>query len=543
MVKFDDLLTAKLVTEFQLADASVLREILRGMAATPTPSRGLISELNLRGVSVTLQRSNQIHRRLQHYKMMMEEAFYANVVQKQGAVSAKDMKGFRRQQKQEGYERRLRDILLAESVLDEGKIEELNEVFAQRLAKHCGELVEEYKKHDFEGVSRPLTRGTSRDTSPKLAAVPGSVAGRSGSPVGSVSSGVGVSASGSASAAPSAPASGSPPAVAAAPTASSASGVGAIDDSAPRSESPMRMTASMTVPTQSDLLDAENPAGLVIAGRFTVTKKLGEGGMGMVFLAEDEDGQKVAIKVIKDAAKAVEAVERFKREILATSFFDHENVVEIYDAGEFGESSYFMALEFVDGEDLRDTLAREKRLEPRRALDITIQIMNGMAAAHQARIIHRDLKPENVMLGQRDGRDLVKLMDFGLARILDREELGDRIFVTMSGAVSGSPMYIAPEAISGDQLDPRTDIYSIGLMLFEFIAGESPYAVKSPREFLMAHMSKQPRKMADVCPDLGMPAELDGWFEKALAKLPKHRFEGCEVAVEWLQEKVLPKIA
>ena len=514
MIRFDDLLIAKLVTEFQLAEITVLRDTLRAMAASPTPSRGLISELNLRGVSVTLQRSNQIHRRLQHYKMMMEDALFASVVKEKGLVAAKDLKGIRRQQRQDGFQQRLREILAVDGSVDQAGLEEAQGVFEERLSKHCDQLISEYKKQDYEGVSRPLTQGTKRDTSPKLAAVPGAVVGRSDTPAGSVS------------------ASSSTPAV-----------VGAIDDSAPRSESPMRMTASMTVPTQSDLLDAEDPAGLVIAGRFTVKKKLGEGGMGMVFLAEDEDGQKVAIKVIKDATKAVEAVDRFKREILATSFFDHENVVEIYDAGEFGESSYFMALEFVDGEDMRDTLAREKRLEPRRAVEITIQIMNGMAAAHQARIIHRDLKPENVMLGQRDGRDLVKLMDFGLARILDREELGDRIFVTMSGAVSGSPMYIAPEAISGDQLDPRTDIYSIGLMLFEFIAGESPYAVKSPREFLMAHMSKQPRKMADVCPDLGMPAELDGWFEKALAKLPKNRFEGCEVAVEWLEEKVLPQIA
>lgn len=509
MVRFDDLLIAKLVTEFQLAEITVLRDTLRAMAASPTPSRGLISELNLRGVSVTLQRSNQIHRRLSHYKIMMEESLFASVIKEKGLVPAKDLKGLRRQQRQGGFNRRLRDILAAEGTVDQALLAEVQEVFEERLAKHCESLVEEYKKHDYEGVSRSLTQGTKRDTSPKLAVVPGAMAGGSDTLEGSVS----------------------------------APAVGAIDDSAPRSKSPMKMTASMTVPTQSDLLEADDPAGLVIAGRFTVKKKLGEGGMGMVFLAEDEDGQKVAIKVIKDASKAVEAVDRFKREILATSFFDHENVVEIYDAGEFGDSSYFMALEFIDGEDMRDTLAREKRLEPRRALEITIQIMNGMAAAHQARIIHRDLKPENVMLGTRDGRDLVKLMDFGLARILDREELGDRIFVTMSGAVSGSPMYIAPEAISGDKLDPRTDIYSIGLMLFEFIAGESPYAVKSPREFLMAHMSKQPRKMADVCPDLGLPAELDGWFEKALAKLPKNRFETCEEAVVWLQDKVLPKIA
>ena len=274
-------------------------------------------------------------------------------------------------------------------------------------------------------------------------------------------------------------------------------------------------------------------------GDYELIRKLGEGGNGIVYLAKGADGSECALKVTHPGADK-DILARFKREILATALFDHDNVIQIFDAGEY-QKAYFMAMEVLEGEEVRDLLKREGKLEIGRALDLTKQILGGIGAAHRANIIHRDLKPENFMLLQREGKDFVKIMDFGIARILDQEEeFSDQIFTTMAGKISGSPKYIAPESITEPSVDGRADIYTLGIIVFEMVTGTLPYHAARAMEYLQEHLYKKPKTIADVAPELVYPESLQRFISRMLEKSPKKRFQTCEEALAFLTGMVIP---
>ncbi|MDF1660925.1 MAG: serine/threonine-protein kinase [Planctomycetota bacterium] len=274
-------------------------------------------------------------------------------------------------------------------------------------------------------------------------------------------------------------------------------------------------------------------------GDYELIRKLGEGGNGIVYLTRGPDGSECALKVTHPGADK-DILARFKREILATALFDHDNVIQIFDAGEY-QKAYFMAMEVLEGEEVRDLLKREGKLEIGRALELTRQILGGIGAAHRANIIHRDLKPENFMLLDRDGKDFVKIMDFGIARILDQEEeFSDQIFTTMAGKISGSPKYIAPESITEPSVDGRADIYTLGIIVFEMVTGTLPYHAARAMEYLQEHLYKAPKTIADVAPDLLYPESLQRFISRMLEKSPKKRFQTCEEALAFLTGMVIP---
>lgn len=274
-------------------------------------------------------------------------------------------------------------------------------------------------------------------------------------------------------------------------------------------------------------------------GDYELIRKLGEGGNGIVYLTKGADGNQCALKVTHPGADK-DILARFKREILATALFDHDNVIQIFDAGEY-QKAYYMAMEVLEGEEVRDLLKREGKLEIGRALDLTKQILGGIGAAHRANIIHRDLKPENFMLLDRDGKDFVKIMDFGIARILDQEEeFSDQIFTTMAGKISGSPKYIAPESITEPSVDGRADIYTLGIIVFEMVTGTLPYHAARAMEYLQEHLYKKPKTIAEVAPDLVYPESLQRFISRMLEKSPKKRFQTCEEALAFLTGMVIP---
>ncbi|MBI3725333.1 serine/threonine protein kinase, partial [bacterium] len=191
--------------------------------------------------------------------------------------------------------------------------------------------------------------------------------------------------------------------------------------------------------------------GRTVAGKYVVLDELGRGGMGIVYRARArEHGElDVALKVVpvKKGGEQSEVVQRFKREILTASLVENENVCAVYDAGEAGGLA-FMAMELVEGETLKDLVLREAPLDPDRALELTGQVLRGLAACHEAKVIHRDLKPENVRLTKKDGREVAKLVDFGIARLIDQDpEIAERVFMTVKGKLSGTPVYVAPELV------------------------------------------------------------------------------------------------
>lgn len=296
------------------------------------------------------------------------------------------------------------------------------------------------------------------------------------------------------------------------------------------------------------------PADLVGTGieeKFRVERKLGEGGMGAVYLAyakDDLDGvQPMALKVaraVEGGQRSQEAGERFKREILATSMCGHENIIEIYDAGQTQDGSYYMAMECIEGEQLDETVAREGPLPVTRLVPLLDQALEGLAAVHEANIVHRDIKPQNFRLGRHpDGREFLKIMDFGIARVLDAEESGqgEQFFTTMATKITGSPAYLSPESITDpSSVDQRSDLYSLGISIYRVAVGRLPFVARKADQFLQLHLYSSPPSLRAAVPST--PPALEELYLKLLAKLPENRIQTAREALSWLRERVIPEL-
>jgi eukaryotic-like serine/threonine-protein kinase len=268
----------------------------------------------------------------------------------------------------------------------------------------------------------------------------------------------------------------------------------------------------------------EMSAGQMI-GRYEVVRKLGEGGMGAVYLAKDDKlGRNVAIKVLnKKYERNEENVMRFIREARAASALNHPNILTIHEIGEF-EGSQYIVSEFVEGDTLREVLRKES-LELNRIIDITKQIAGALGAAHKARIIHRDIKPENVIV-RNDG--YVKVLDFGLAKLLPTkvstlsfEGSGANSNETTKGVILGTVSYMSPEQAQGKTVDERTDIFSLGVVLYEMIAGSTPFASDSMAETFANLITKEPPPLGGFTS--GVPDEMERIVAKMLSKDPELR--------------------
>lgn len=262
-------------------------------------------------------------------------------------------------------------------------------------------------------------------------------------------------------------------------------------------------------------------------GRYEVVQKLGSGGMGEVYLAQDTQLRRpAALKLLP--AKFTEdegRLRRFEQEACAASALNHPNIITIHEVGE-ADSVHFLAMEFVDGETLR---ARMKRggMTMREALDVAVQVAEALAAAHAAGIAHRDIKPENIMI-RRDG--YIKVLDFGLAKLAEqRAELVDTQAPTLArvetdpGTVMGTMQYMSPEQARGLQVDARTDIFSLGVVLYEMIAARAPFEGETRSDLLVAVLSQEPPPLASVVDEV--PAELDRIVRKALRKDRDERYQ------------------
>jgi serine/threonine-protein kinase len=277
-------------------------------------------------------------------------------------------------------------------------------------------------------------------------------------------------------------------------------------------------TALRSANAESDLV------GCVVADRYHVLRLLGEGGMGQVYLAEHvKMGRKCALKVMRPAAiKDVDAVSRFNREAANASRISHPNVATVYDFGETGDGIIYLAMELVDGSPLTSLIEEAGALPPKRAADITRQAAEGLAAAHELGIVHRDLKPENLMIGRtRDGADLVKIVDFGIAKAAGN----DAQKVTKTGLVIGTPDYMSPEQLSGDPIDSRSDIYSLGIVAFNMLTGKLPFPSDSAQESMIMRLTDPPKRLSETRPEVPWPDELQAAVDKALARDVTDRYQ------------------
>ncbi|HUS68438.1 MAG TPA: protein kinase [Kofleriaceae bacterium] len=266
--------------------------------------------------------------------------------------------------------------------------------------------------------------------------------------------------------------------------------------------------------------------GREVGGRYRIHTKLGEGGMGAVYRAEQISLKRtVALKVLRPELSAdASLVRRFNAEAELAAKLNHPNTVTLYDFGQDADGSLFIAMEFLEGRSLRQVLHKEGAMSPARALAIVDQVCASLSDAHTRGIVHRDLKPDNVMLVQ-VGRqsDAVRVLDFGIAKL--RDEQGDmtQMPMTRAGDLLGTPQYMAPEQIRGEAVDARTDVYALGAMLYEMVTGRLPFEAPSLMGILGKHLTELPVPPHQRRPELGIPLELSTLILDALAKEPSAR--------------------
>jgi len=276
-------------------------------------------------------------------------------------------------------------------------------------------------------------------------------------------------------------------------------------------------TALRSANAQADLL------GSIVAERYHILKKLGEGGMGTVYLAEHvKMGRKSALKVMNPGMNTdPDAIARFNREASNASRLSHPNICGIYDFGETPDGLIYLAMEFIEGQALTSLIEKGGALQPARAASIIHQTADALQIAHDAGIVHRDLKPDNIMIAKtRDGGDLVKVVDFGIAKASS----SDAQKVTKTGLVVGTPEYMSPEQLAGDKLDGRSDTYSLALVAFNCLTGKLPFPAETVQESMIMRLTDRPRFLAEVRPDIDWPAELQATLDKALARDAAERY-------------------
>ncbi|MDX2021858.1 MAG: protein kinase [Deltaproteobacteria bacterium] len=265
--------------------------------------------------------------------------------------------------------------------------------------------------------------------------------------------------------------------------------------------------------------------GRMLGGRYRVIEPIGEGGMGQVFAAEHiEIGKRVAVKVLQPSCSGrPDLVERFRLEARAASKIGHPNIVDVTDLGTTEEGLVYYVMEQLQGVDLAEVLAQERTVEPARAIQITIQMCQALAAAHQADIIHRDLKPENIFLQPRGPQgDRVKIIDFGLARSLEASmKVNNGRPLTNPGTPIGTPEYMAPEQADGHPADARSDIYAVGAILYEMITGFPAFSGRGYADVLVKKTRERPRPPRDLRP--GISKELEDVVMWALERDPTRR--------------------
>jgi serine/threonine-protein kinase len=284
------------------------------------------------------------------------------------------------------------------------------------------------------------------------------------------------------------------------------------------------------VQVSADLASPRAPAGgRVLGGRYRLSRQLGVGGYGAVFAADDlTSRERVAVKVLTPAAaSSPEMITRFHREAIAASRSRHPHIVDVADFDVDDDGNHFIVMEHLDGHDLADVLERSRRLAPARALVIAAQCARGLAAAHRVGVLHRDLKPANVFLVQRPGGgESVKIIDFGISKLT--RAAGDYTDVTSASKVVGTPAYMAPEQARGAELDARTDVYALGVMLFEMLVGARPFTGRSPIEILTKHVEAPRVPPSALRPELAGCPGLDALVVRAMAPVPAARFRSME---------------
>src|SRR5687768_16555639 len=262
--------------------------------------------------------------------------------------------------------------------------------------------------------------------------------------------------------------------------------------------------------------------GQIVGGRYRVTQLLGEGGMGRVYVAEQQMGtnvRKVAVKTLQSQyAQDPQVLARFHRECGTVSELEHPNTIHFFDFGQTPDGQLYIAMEFVQGQSLSAAL-QQGPIRPERVLKIMAQVCGSLEEAHGRGVVHRDLKPDNIILTTRAGQaDFVKVLDFGIAKRSEAKDKAQEQKLTQQGMVLGTPPYMSPEQFSGKELDARSDIYSLGVMAYEMLTGRLPFEADTAWEWATAHMTAVPLPFESIPAATGIPQSMRQAILRSLAK-------------------------
>jgi serine/threonine-protein kinase len=282
--------------------------------------------------------------------------------------------------------------------------------------------------------------------------------------------------------------------------------------------------------------------GVTLAGRFTVLSRIASGSMGSVYRARQAAvGRDVALKIVRrDRAYDPETKARFEREARAVSMLKNPHTVTAFDFGEAEDGSWFLALEMLEGETLGDRLRREKRLHWVEALRFAREALQSLGEAHKQGIIHRDLKPDNLFLARVTDplgeREVCKILDFGIAKWVREEGAPVDQLETLAGTVFGTPRYMSPEQAQGTQLDARSDLYSLGVLLFQMLTGRAPFIDDDAVVVMAKHIKNAPPTFDEAAPSVEIPFAVEMVVRRALEKLPDSRPKSAQHMLKELEQ-------
>jgi serine/threonine protein kinase len=281
--------------------------------------------------------------------------------------------------------------------------------------------------------------------------------------------------------------------------------------------------------------------GMVVEGRYKIQSVIGQGSAGTVYRAVQElIGREVAVKVLHDyLVSDDEFIKRFKQEAKASSRLNHPNIITIYDFGVIpqGGGRPYIAMDLLNGTPLSDVITEVNHIDPLDAVPIFNQVCGAFGEAHRQGVVHRDIKPENIVLVERGGvKNFPIVVDFGIARLIQDES--EQAKITRTGTVCGSPTYMSPEQCTSSKVDHRSDIYSLGIVIYETLTGEVPFQHEELVRVMAMHLSDSPKPINEVRPDLHFSEALINIVQKTLLKNPNDRFQSMEELSEALDESL-----
>ncbi|MGE0708393.1 MAG: serine/threonine-protein kinase [Planctomycetota bacterium] len=497
-----DVVTAKLLCQVQAASPDQVRAAMRALAQTPAGGSDLVGFLQEQGIL-----SGPVAAKLRRYQALFEhirlEGVYLRMAEKSDPpLDRLEVAEVLARIEADSYRARIGEVLVRMGRLSPAAARDLDRKAREKLQKEDLKVLERYAAEDFAGVARPLlpvsvvetgifkvsTLFRGKETRRNIKRLSAQLANLDAAPIGPAEL-LPQDYSDEAEISPEARA-----------------------EHARRSTARFRAkqkTAPLGAPVDEPSLEQRRSIGV-----YEVVECVGQGGMGAVYLAQEEGmGPMAAVKVMLKERAAPDDLARFEREIALMARIDHPRVARLLDEGTTDDGLRFMVMPFYAGKDLKAVLAEPVPLEL--ALDIADQLLDALTGVHRADVVHRDLKPENVfVLAGQNGE--LRLVDFGIARL--REGASGSVFQSSAGVISGSPAYVAPETITGDGICGRTDLYSFGVMFFQLLTGRLPLSAETPYDFLREHLVGVPLSLAQGKKGVEWDEDLEALMASLLAK-------------------------